>query len=147
MNNIQINAILKKDKKSKKCYLGTFPIDKLPKIFKYPTCFIINNQKSTEIGEHWLAVYFDSKKHCYFFDSFGMHPTFYNLTNYLKKKSIKINYNKLQLQSIFTEYCGYYCIIFLILKARKYSFNFILSQFKDPDSNDNLIKNLIEKNE
>jgi uncharacterized protein YutD len=147
MNNIQIDKILKKDKKSKKIYLGTFPFDKLPKNFKYPACFIINNQKSTEIGEHWLAIYFDSQKKCYFFDSFGMDPKFYNLLSYLKTKSTTIIHNKLQIQSFFSEYCGYYCIIFLLLKVRKYSLNFILSQFKDPESNDNLIKNLIKKNE
>jgi uncharacterized protein YutD len=132
MNNLQLNAILKKDKKSKNIYLGAFPCDKLPNKFKYPACLIINNQKSTENGEHWLAVYFDSKKNCYFLDSFGMHPKFYGLNNYLKDKSVKIIYNNTQLQSFFSEYCGYYCIIFLLLKARKYSFNFILSQFKDP---------------
>ena len=147
MNNIQLNAIFNKDKKTKSLYIGTFPFDKLPDKFNFPACFIINNQKSTEIGEHWLAVYFDSKKKCYFFDSFGMHQKFYGLNNYLKKKSTEIIYNKLQLQSFFTEYCGYYCVIFLLLKARKYSFDFIISQFKDPESNDNLIKKFLEKNE
>jgi hypothetical protein len=146
MNNLQLDAILFKDKISKKYYLGAFPIDILPTKFDYPSCFIINNQKSSKKGEHWIAVYFDTRKNCYFFDSFGLNPNFYSLENYLNYHAKTIYSNKKQLQSIFSEFCGYYCVIFLLLKARKYSFDFILSQFKDPESNENLLKKLT-KNE
>ena len=62
MNTVQINQIMKKDEFTRKIYLGTLPIDKLPKKIKYPSCLVINNQKSNQPGEHWIAIYFDKKK-------------------------------------------------------------------------------------
>ena len=38
MNTIQINKLMENDKYTKKIYLGTFPIDKLPEKLKYPSC-------------------------------------------------------------------------------------------------------------
>ena len=134
------------DKFTKKIYLGTFPIDKLPTKIKYPSGFILNNQKSTEIGEHWIAFYFDKQKKCEFFDSFGNSPNYYNLGNYLKKVSNGYkSFNKKKLQSDNSSFCGYYCILFLLFKARCFSLKKFLSYFKDSNSNDLLLKNLIKK--
>ena len=113
MNNFQINKILKNDKFTKKIFYGALPIDKLPKKIKYPSCLIINNQSSEKQGEHWMAIYFDKKKEAIFFDSFGLSPKSYNLDKFLIKFSKKYSFNNIQLQSIFSSYCGYYCILFL----------------------------------
>jgi len=146
MNTIQINKLMENDKYTKKIYLGTFPIDKLPVKLKYPSGFILNNQKSNEPGEHWIAIYFDKHKKCEFFDSFGNSPNYYNLQNYLKKVSKgHKTFNKKKLQSDYSSFCGYYCILFLLFKARCFSLKKFLSYFKDSHSNDILLKNLIKK--
>jgi hypothetical protein len=49
-------------------YLGTFPQDKAK--FK-PGYFIINVDREGSIGSHWCAVYQDSKKNMYVYDSFA----------------------------------------------------------------------------
>jgi hypothetical protein len=147
MNNIQLNEVLKTDRYTKKNFIGCFPLDKLPKIINYPSCMIVNNKKSDNIGEHWIAIYFDSKKRATFFDSFGLHPRYYKLQKYLKQYSSSFAYNHKQIQSIFSDFCGYYCILFLLFKARKKSLNFISKSFKNPIVNDNLIQNLINNHE
>ena len=145
MNNYQINEILLHDRFTKKIYKGCFPIDKLPLKITYPCCFIVNNQKSNENGEHWVSIFYESNKTAVFFDSFGLSPKYYNLENYITSTSKSFSYNKIQLQSIFSSYCGYYCILFLLFKARNKSLNFIQKKFRDPISNDTLIKKFIKK--
>jgi hypothetical protein len=146
MNNIQLNEILKYDEFTKKYFLGCFPLDMIPKITRYPSCIIVNNQISNSSGEHWLAIYYNSKKKATFFDSFGLHPRHYKLEKFLKNTSEKYDYNKIPIQSIFSSYCGYYCLLFLLFISRKKSLKYILKLFKDPFTNDRLINQLINKN-
>ena len=129
MNTIQLDMIMNLDKFSKNKYIGTFAFDKLPKKIKYPSCFIINNQPSHMDGEHWIAVYFSKNKSCHFFDSYGNHPKYFDLNNYLKKFCNKIFYNKKQLQTNKSVYCGIYCILYLLFKCRGYSLKKFLKNF------------------
>ena len=146
MNNFQLNEILKKDDFTKKIYMGALAIDKLPSTIKYPSCLIINNQKSHQKGEHWLAVYYNSNKKSIFFDSFGFSPSKYHLDSFIKKTSLNSVYNKIQIQSIFSPYCGIYCVLFLLILSRGKSLNYFLKLFKkDTILNDKLIKKLIRK--
>jgi hypothetical protein len=60
--------------------------DDLPLVqnITYPSAYIINTDKSNEPGSHWLAIYYTNTRECYFFDSIGMGPRFYDLTGFLK---------------------------------------------------------------
>ena len=49
-------------------YLGTFPQDRTPFKSGY---FIINVDKSGEIGSHWCSIYADKNKNMYVYDSFA----------------------------------------------------------------------------
>ena len=62
MNTLQVSSIIKLDKRTSKIYLGTFAFDKLPTIVNYPSCLIVNTQKSNQLGEHWLAIYYSKNK-------------------------------------------------------------------------------------
>jgi len=130
-----IEDILEKDPITKDIFKGVYARDELPNPIKsYPNCFIFNNKPRSNAGEHWLAVFFNSDKTCYFFDSYGMNPSFYGLTNYLKSNCKKINYNQKRLQGD-SDLCGFYCIAFLYFKSRNK-----LKEFFDIFSN-NLLKN------
>ena len=51
-------------------YRGTFPSDQIPKL--RPTqCCILNLDKSTEPGSHWIALARGSGSQSYVYDSFG----------------------------------------------------------------------------
>ena len=146
MNNFQLNEILIKDNFTKKIFMGALALDKLPKKIKYPSCLIINNQKSHQKGEHWLAVYYNSKKKATFFDSYGFSPTKYHLNSFIQKTSNTIEYNKMQIQSIFSPYCGLYCVLFLLFLARGKSLDYFLKLFKKNTLlNDKLIEKMIKK--
>lgn len=136
---------MKNDAYTRDLYNGTFSIDTLPEKIRYPSCMILNNQPSTHIGEHWIAIYYFKNKKAQFFDSFGNSPAFYNLKDYMKKTSTSYTYNKKTIQSSYSNYCGLYVVLFLFFKARKRSLKYFLKQFKNPTKNDIFIKNLLTK--
>ena len=142
MNTIQINEIMKNDKFTKNCFIGTFALNKLPKIKFYPCCLILNNKPDYHNGQHWLAIYFHKNKTAEFFDSFGNHPSFYNVVKYLENNSVRFKYNKTRLQSHTSYYCGLYCCFYLFNKSRNKSLNYFLKQFKSPMKNDYLFTSI-----
>lgn len=143
MNSVQLEIILKKHPKTSTKFIGVYARDELPVLRKFPCCFILNTAKRTHEGKHWLAFYFDTKKRCYFFDSYGNKPDFFNLENYIKKLTNKVIYNKKIIQSWSSQNCGFYCVIFLILKSSNYSMKTITNQFSDIcEENDEKINKL-----
>jgi hypothetical protein len=75
------------------------------------SCYVINLDKYSGGGTHWVALYI-SNKNGYYFDSFGeICPK--NVINFLKRYKISWDYNKQQIQDLDSTACGYYCIYFL----------------------------------
>lgn len=114
MNNIEIYKNLKKDSFANSTFRAVLPRDKLPKTILYPSSFVINTHTSKQVGEHWLALYYDKNGKCTFFDSYGLDPSYYKLDSYLKSTSICYVYNKQRLQALNSKYCGQYCIYFIL---------------------------------
>ena len=118
--------------------------------YKHSPC-IINLDDLGNKGTHWVCCYSQRvtlaapkgvkiNKTLYYFDYFGMHyPEEY------KQRAIKDNlnviYNKNQVQDIKSVLCGYYCL-YVLHRALIFneSFNKILSRFKSPKYNEQLIK-------
>jgi hypothetical protein len=94
---------------------------------------IINTQPSYQQGEHWLALYFNDKRECQFFDSYGNHPSIFGLEAYIEKASSGLQYNKSRLQAEFSSSCGYYCIFFILLKCRHFTLTDIVNLFSKSD--------------
>lgn len=146
MNTLQLENIFEKLKINKKFYYGIFPIDRLPIVNKFPTCLIINNQSSYQEGEHWIAIYFDKHKNASFFDSFAKSPSYYGLKSYLKKFSNNVQINKKRIQSNFSNYCGLYCVFFLIYKLKGRSMFYFQNLFKNnPNKNDKMFNKWINR--
>lgn len=135
---------LSKDLYCKTNFLGVFPRDRLPDIYKYPCSLVLNTHPSIQPGEHWLGLYFDENKKCDFFDSFGFSPAFYGLYNYINKFSFNLDFNKNQLQDYESDSCGYYCIFFILLRSRHFSLNDVVDVFskKDFSLNDFRVENI-----
>jgi hypothetical protein len=114
----ELYKYLTRDKCTRTSFIGIFARDQLKLKFNYPCCFICNTQSQYEQGEHWLAFYYDEKGHCIFFDSYGQSPECYMLENYIKKTSTSYSFNKKQIQTLFSDSCGYYCLVFLFFKCR-----------------------------
>ena len=55
--------------------MDIYSVDTLPKYVElYPSCYIANADESTDDGEHWVCVCFDSNHNTEFFCSFGNNP-------------------------------------------------------------------------
>jgi len=142
MLSTAIQAVLEKDPFTALVSQGVFARDKLPTRVNYPSCFIFNTDNHDKPGTHWLAIFYDKYGNCDFFDSYGNHPSFFKLTNYLNmtSKTWKHNNKCIQAQS---EYCGYYCLLFLFLRCRNSSAIFFKYFSKKPTVNDKLVMKLI----
>lgn len=95
-------------------FRGVFPSDKLPKLNDLKPYAIVNLDRSTESGSHWVSLAKKNGK-LYFYDSFGRNP----------KSIIKIADNGRILadtkdaeQGITENNCGARCIAFLIFFDR-----------------------------
>jgi hypothetical protein len=117
--NIKLNGVVSKDE------LNTIP---------YESGLIItnlaNNDKS---GTHWTSIIIynnGNKLKPLYMDSYGMvMPN--EIENYLKKLDKHIPYSNRQIQQIFTEVCGFYCLSLAYYLQYKRKHNDILQDFND----------------
>ena len=115
LNTQQIQRIVKQIPEVRRHFLGVFPRDRLPPSrvrLRLPACFIINSDTANLPGQHWTAVFIDSEKRGYYFDSYGYLPP-PRLQRWLNTNTRKWSYNTAFLQSIYSSLCGYYCLYFL----------------------------------
>ena len=119
-------------------------------------CFVLNTDKHDQPGMHWLAFFYDGNVHTRmleFFDSYGMPIDFYpNVMNAINDRGLKHTYmevNKhLPLQSLTSQVCGQYCLVFLAWRARHTSatmrmFMLDLCRGKTGDARDHIILNTL----
>ena len=68
MNSFEIYKIIKNDKFASKNFIGVFARDQLPKKIKFPSSFIINTDKSTELrmGAEDFGYYSQKIPGCFF---------------------------------------------------------------------------------
>lgn len=127
MNTSQIRTILRNDVMASDCFHGVFPMDSLPKM-DYG-CYVINTDDADEPGEHWLAVYNDHG-HIEYFDSFGRLPLDKRLEIFLGDH---YKYNKIQLQQLFSNACGFYCVYYILHRVRGFTMEEIITVLKRSD--------------
>ena len=144
LKTTQIYEELKKDEYSRKIFQNVLPFDCLPINPPYPSANVINTDPLGKPGNHLLSIFYDAKGKCCFFDSFGKSPAFYGLENYIFNTATSLEFNQIQLQSINSNTCGYYCIYFILLKSRNFELCDIINLFQKQNFNINdfLIKNI-----
>lgn len=127
-------------------FLGVFPKDLIPserilQTYKYPLSCVVNTDPSTSAGEHWVAYYYTSPRIIEFFDSYGKHPSTYDLDIY---KSLT-SFNTYQLQSFYSTVCGHYCVYYLLARSPSCSLANIISHFHlDTKANDKYVGSFIK---
>ena len=140
-----IESILEKDSLTKKIFLGAYARNELPKQPTYPSCFIINTEPRHQSGGHWLAVFYNKNGFCDFFDSYGHSPSYFGLHTFLQKTSNGWTFNKRCIQGS-SQYCGYYCVLYLLYKSRNQEMLFFKFFGVNSSKNDEKIKKLIKSN-
>jgi hypothetical protein len=117
MNSTEILTVLRSDQVLSQMIVGVFPIDKIPPPASVPSGFVINLDKHTLPGSHWVALYIDTNSKCEFFDSYGLEPN-KQIRNYIEKHFSVLKYNRKCVQKFFTASCGQLCIYFLVWRVR-----------------------------
>jgi hypothetical protein len=128
--------------RNKKDFLGCFPLDRLPPFpTKFPKSIIINTDKSTLPGKHWVALVLTEKK-CYYFDSFGMPLIEENIKKYLEPHYQTITYSGMRIQDSSSSYCGPFCVCFVLWVNNQVAFKNFLNHFEEDDlfSNDKKLR-------
>jgi hypothetical protein len=119
MDSTVIHKVLRKN-----CaiYRGIFACDELPEIMVRPFVIVVNTDPASKPGRHWICICFDEEGHGEYFDSFGLPPkTIFE--RYMDKYCISWTFNKKQMQSLVSRFCGHYCIWYCMMKFRKVTLN------------------------
>lgn len=135
----QLDLILRTNPRTKHPYVGTFPSDGLQaiRVEKYPSCYIINSDKSSEPGTHWLCVYVDSPRSVNFFDSYGLELSNYKeIDNFVHRiisdegrDSSVHALSGTPLQGDLSDVCGHWCIVFVDVLSQGLTFDEFLNIF------------------
>lgn len=95
-------------------FRGTYMRDKMPKKPLRNECAVVNIDKYTGPGTHWVA-YCKKNNEIFYFDSFGALPPCKELVQYFNSgiDKPKIYYNYASYQKYDTVICGHLCMSFL----------------------------------
>lgn len=147
MNTLELRQVLTGNKSTRKYFNGVYSSDNLPKtIRKLPALIICNTDKSSQPGEHWIAIYISKNRTSEYFDSFGFPPNNVNFIKFLRRNSKKIKFNNKMIQNVFSDKCGYYALTFLYFKCKNKSMeNFIKLFSNNQIRNDKLVLRLFKK--
>jgi hypothetical protein len=122
-----------------------FAADLLPTDLIFPCGFIANTDNHLHKGRHWTAFFFPNSTTIEYFDSYGKPIDYFN-TEFSKYTShfsnLVVNYK--QLQSVYSDVCGMYCLFFLFQRMNGVSFHDIIERFSNVyDYNDSFVYNFV----
>ena len=143
MDEIEIASILRENEN----FLGCFASDQLPHPIPsrcFPKSMIINTAAGDSPGEHWVAIVLQ-KKRCFYFDSFGLPILNGNILKFLAENYKKVTYTDVCIQSVFSDFCGKFCIGFINQVHSKYSYHTFINRFDFVNlyKNDAIIENIL----
>lgn len=129
-------------------FTGVYARDEIPKTnFRHHKSYgyIINLDKSTGLGTHWVAIYIPKySKYIEYFDSQGEYPLHKEILQLVCRKSYFL-YNNKKLQSTLSTTCGQWCLFYLCCRVLDISPKKIISFFDPYDYvlNDNVINAVV----
>ena len=96
-------------------YQGTFSCNTLNKPHKNKalSTYIFNLSKINEKGTHLVAISLKNNDVLYF-DSFGLSCENKDILSFIYSVNNKYQYNALQIQHLTSNYCGLYCLAFVM---------------------------------
>jgi hypothetical protein len=123
MDTRTIERFVSRDEVCSASFQGVFSRDTLP---RNQRLLIYNTDQLYKARQHWIAIYVDESRRGGFFDSFER-PPYRDFEQYMNKHCSSWTYNRRQLQSLISSFCGYYCCFYCMLTSRGKSINGILS--------------------
>ena len=147
-STIELEALAKQFPALRRYFIGVFSIDTLPtKIPSYPAALIINSDPSHLPGQHWVALFLESKAIAEYFDPYGLSPID-DIFKFSKRVSRTLIFNKWWIQHPVSSNCGLYCIYFLVARTGGVKFEDFIHYFKDYDwkQNESLLEQWVLSN-
>ena len=135
----QLTSILQLDAAAKKVFRGVYAMDRLPIRAQTSAAYVINMDDHDEPGSHWIAVFCDKYGRVEYMDSYGLVPLDERCRNFLGSN---FTYNTLALQRLLSSACGFYCVYYLLHRARGISAESILKPLSRTDS-DYIVKKFL----
>jgi len=135
LNNLQLDYLARTNPSLCCVFHGTVPCDRLPRTVPQegPTAYIVNTDPHDKPGFHWIALWADRDK-CEIMDSYGLPLDTYGTSEPIqawldRHFKYQIHHGK-SLQSLFSQSCGDYALMFLIDLAEGRDMNDFLNCFK-----------------
>ncbi len=142
MDTVQINRIARNDSEMQKYFLGVFPADKTPKANL--GCMIVNEDKSTKAGTHWVALFVLPNKQAEYFDSYGKRRKAAPISQFLKE--FNVTQSNAQVQGQFSSSCGQHCLYFLYHRCRGIQYADILDSYTTSQmENDEMVTEFVNE--
>jgi len=140
MNTKEIERFLDADPVCRRAFQGVFSADTLP---PQPRLLVCNTDESTKPGQHWIAIHVDTYGRGEYFDSFGQAPN-EHFEAYMNRHCRNWTFNRKQLQSIISSFCGYYCCMFCVLRCRRMDMTRMVKMFTtDTAFNDSIVHSFV----
>ena len=137
MNTKEIEGVLRRA--HIKDFDGVFSADTLP---SQPHLLVVNTDDSHKPGRHWVCMWVNDGCGEYF-DSFGQPPS-KNFERYLNRHCSSWIFNRKQLQSVVSRFCGHYCIYYCMLRSTGVDMPKIVNSFTtDTGLNDVLVHRFV----
>ena len=145
MDTLQIDKILMNNRITRRYFIGCFASDKIPQeIRKYPCSMVVNLEKSSQSGSHWIAFFIINPEKIFIFDSLLL-PEFSTLIkNFISKFSNRY-INNVSLQNPLLPTCGQHCITFIYFISSGYTYKKFLSLLLNYSNPDEFVFNFIIK--
>jgi len=136
MNSDEIERILSRRLPD---FDGVFSIDTLP---DDPHLLVCNTDPSDKPGRHWICICIEDERG-EFFDSFGHRPIA-AFERYMNRHCSYWTYNRKQIQSVVSRFCGHYCIYYCILRSKGIDMTKVVHSFtNDTGLNDVLVHGFV----
>ena len=135
MNGHAIAHRLKQDPWARRAFVGVYARNTLTRVVPpthHSSAFIVNTDRNTGPGQHWVAIWFDAKRsRAEYFDSYGLSPAFFpEIERFIQKHSTAYRYNNRPMQDVLSQVCGYYVLYFVLQKSRGVSLARIQQSFR-----------------
>ena len=152
LNNLQLDYLAGTHPILAQVFYGTVPCDRLPRTLPQegPTAYIVNTDPHDEPGRHWIAIWTEGNV-SEIMDSYGLSLEVYGTTDpiveWLNRHSKYQLHNRQSLQSLFSQSCGDYALMYLIDRAEGRSMQQFLNRFKKNDyvNNDRKVGQMMKR--
>ena len=122
LNNLQLDYLAGTHPILAQVFYGTVPCDRLPRTLPQegPTAYIVNTDPHDEPGRHWIAIWTEGNV-SEIMDSYGLSLEVYGtadpIVEWLNRHFKYQMHNGQSLQSLFSQSCGDYALMYLIDRA------------------------------